>query len=124
MRRGLVGPRPGCYRRATAGPFARACAREAFMTEQGLGTLFLFLHVGAAIIAFGPTFAFPIIGRLGGQDPRHINFALRVSETISDRLVLPFAISMPFTGVALIYFRHWNLADRSGWWLDLAIVLY
>jgi len=94
------------------------------MTEYGLFTLFLFLHIGAAIIAFGPTFAFPIIGGLASKDPMHGNFASRVNEALEDKLVLPFAISMPFTGVFLIWFAHVNLLDRSGWWLAIAIVLY
>ncbi len=94
------------------------------MTEFGLFTLALYLHVGAAIIAFGPTFAFPIIGALASKDPMHTNFAMRVSEALEEKLVLPFAISMPFTGVLLIFFGHFNLVERSGWWLTLAIVLY
>ena len=83
------------------------------MTEYGLFTLFLFLHIGAAIIAFGPSFAFPIIGAMAGKEPMHGNFATRVNEALEDRLVLPFAISMPFTGVFLIWFGHTNLLDRS-----------
>jgi uncharacterized membrane protein len=93
------------------------------MTDPGL-SLFLFLHVGAAIIAFGPTFAFPLIGAMGGKEPAHVNFALRINEMLTDRLVIPFALSMPVTGVFLIYFSHVNLADRSSWWLTIAIVLY
>ena len=94
------------------------------MTEPGLFTLFLYLHVGAAIIAFGPTFTFPIIGALGSKDPMHAGFGVRVTEALLEKLVLPFAISMPFTGVGLIYFGHINLLDRSSWWLVIAIILY
>ena len=42
--------------------------------------LLMFLHVGAAIIAFGPTFAFPILGAMGGKEPMFANFATRASE--------------------------------------------
>ena len=94
------------------------------MTDQGLLTLFLFLHVGAAIIAFGPTFAFPLIGALARTEPAHANFAIRVNRLLTARLVIPFALTMPVSGVFLIYFAHINLADRTGWWLDIAIVLY
>ena len=94
------------------------------MTDYGLFTLFLFLHIGAAIIAFGPTFAFPIVGKMGSKDPMHGNFAVRINEAMEDKLVLPFAISMPFTGVFLIWFAHINLTDRTGWWLGIGIVLY
>lgn len=94
------------------------------MTDQGLLTLFLFLHIGAAIIAFGPTFAFPLIGAMAGKEPAHGNFAVRVSGMLIDRMVIPFALTMPVSGLFLIYFAHVNLADRTGWWLDIAIVLY
>lgn len=94
------------------------------MTDQGLLSVFLFLHVGAAIIAFGPTFVFPLVGGFAGKEPMHGNFAARINEAIEDRIVLPFALSMPVTGIFLIYFAHFNLLDRSAWWLDLAILAY
>src|SRR5438094_475600 len=98
--------------------------KEAIVTDQGLLTLFLFLHIGAAIIAFGPTFAFPLIGALARTEPAHTNFAVRINHLLTVRLVIPFALTMPVTGLFLIYFAHVNLADRSGWWLDIAIVVY
>jgi predicted integral membrane protein DUF2269 len=94
------------------------------MTDQGLLTLFLFLHIGAAIVAFGPTFIFPLIGAMARTEPAHTNFAVRVNEMLTSRVVIPFALTMPVSGVFLIYFAHVNLAARSGWWLSIAIVLY
>jgi hypothetical protein len=84
----------------------------------------LFLHVLGAIVAFGPTFAFSFIGAMGGAEPQHGNFATRVSETISHRLVYPIGITLPITGAAMILVRGIPLTDRAFWWLDLAIVLY
>lgn len=92
-----------------------------------LGWLFpylLFLHVLGAIVAFGPTFAFPFIGAMGGGEPQHANFATRVSNTLTHRLVFPIGITLPITGAAMILVRGMNLADRAYWWLSLAIVLY
>lgn len=92
-----------------------------------LGWLFpylLFLHVLGAIVAFGPTFAFPFIGAMAGGEPQHANFATRVSHTLSDKLVYPIGITLPITGVALILVRGINPLDRPFWWLALAIVLY
>ena len=92
-----------------------------------LGWLFpylLFLHVLGAIVAFGPTFAFPFIGALGGAEPQHANFATRVSYTLSHRLVYPIGITLPITGAAMILVRGINPAERAYWWLGLAIVLY
>ena len=84
----------------------------------------LFLHVLGAIAAFGPTFAFPIIGAMGGKEPQHANFATRVSAAISDRLVIPLAIVQGVTGVLLILISGRDLTAPSSRWLLLAIVLY
>lgn len=92
-----------------------------------LGWLFpylLFLHVLGAIVAFGPTFAFPFIGAMGAAEPPHGNFAIRVSEGLSQRLVYPIGITLPITGAALILVRGINPLDRPFWWLAVAIVLY
>ena len=82
----------------------------------------LFLHVFGAILAFGPTFAFSIIGAMGGAEPQHANFATRVSERISERLVTPLAIFQGITGVLLIVLSGRDLL-ASGW-LIVGIVLY
>lgn len=84
----------------------------------------LFLHVLAAIVAFGPTFGFPIIGAMGGKEREHANFATRVSLTLSRRLVLPLGLTMPVTGVGMILVAGIDLAARSFWWLGIAIALY
>ena len=87
-----------------------------------LGPWFLFLHILGAIVAFGPTFTFPIIGAMGGREPMHANFATRISHRISERVVLPLAIFQAITGVGLILTRHWDLLNTR--WLLVAIVLY
>lgn len=90
-----------------------------------LTTLFpwvLFLHVFGAILAFGPTFAFAIIGAMGGAEPQHANFATRVSERISERLVTPLAIFQGITGILLIVLSGRDLMAAR--WLLLGIALY
>jgi uncharacterized membrane protein len=84
----------------------------------------LFLHVLAAIVAFGPVFTFPVIGALGGREPQHANFATRVSHAITSRFTFPIGITLPITGAAMILVVGINLAERANWWLGLAIVLY
>jgi hypothetical protein len=84
----------------------------------------LFLHVLGAIAAFGPAFAFPIVGAMGGKEPQHSNFATRVSASISDRLVIPLAVVQGITGVLLILISGRDLTDPTNRWLLLAIVLY
>lgn len=85
---------------------------------------FLLLHVLGAIIAFGPTYAFPIIGGMGGKEPMHVNFATRVSAAIASQRVVPFALSMPVTGIGLIWAAGIDPFSRGTRWLLLGIVLY
>jgi uncharacterized membrane protein len=94
------------------------------MDLNGLFPYLLFLHVLGAIVAFGPTFAFPFIGAMGGAEPQHANFSTRLSSTLASRLVYPIGITLPITGAAMILVRGFNLSDRAFWWLGLAIVLY
>ncbi|HSL33760.1 MAG TPA: DUF2269 family protein [Candidatus Limnocylindrales bacterium] len=84
----------------------------------------LFLHVLGAIVAFGPTFAFPFIGAMGGGEPQHANFATRVSHTLAHRLVYPIGITLPITGLLMMLVRGIDPSQRVYWWLGLAIVLY
>jgi uncharacterized membrane protein len=85
---------------------------------------FLLLHVLGAIIAFGPTFAFPIIGAMGGKEPMHANFATRVSHAIGDRVVQPVAYSMAVTGVGLIWSAGIDPFAAASRWLLVAIAVY
>lgn len=92
------------------------------MDLSGLVPYLLFLHVLGAIIAFGPTFSFAIIGAMGGMEPQHANFATRVSARISDRVVEPLAVVQGVTGVLLIISAGLDLLATR--WLLLGITLY
>jgi hypothetical protein len=85
---------------------------------------FLFLHVLGAIVAFGPTFAFPIIGAMGGNEPQHGNFATRVTHRVGDMVVEPVALSMLVTGLLMVWSAEIPLFERGARWLLLGIVLY
>jgi uncharacterized membrane protein len=82
----------------------------------------LFLHVLGAIIAFGPTFAYSIMGGLAGKEPQHANFSTRQVEAIGYRLVYPLAIFQGITGVLLIWAAGINVMSSA--WLVIAILLY
>lgn len=84
--------------------------------------ILLFLHVLGAIAVFGPTFAFPLIGSMGGKEPMHANFATRVSLAIEEKITLPGAIVQAITGVGLIITVPIDLLRAH--WLVLGIVLY
>ena len=84
--------------------------------------LFLYLHIAGVIIAFGPTIAFPFIAARAAKEPMHGNFALRVSEHISSRVVEPGAVFVFLMGVGLIVSAGWNPLTEL--WLGLGIVLF
>jgi hypothetical protein len=84
----------------------------------------LFLHVLGAIVAFGPTFTFSIIGAMGGAEPQHANFATRASLALTSRRVLPVGITLPITGLAMMAVVGINPLERTHWWLALGIVIY
>jgi len=85
---------------------------------------FLFLHVLGAVIAFGPAFSFPIIGAMGAADRAHGNFATRVGLAISTKRVVPVALTMPVTGIGLIWSAGFDIFSAGSRWLLLGIVLY
>jgi uncharacterized membrane protein len=84
--------------------------------------ILLFLHIGGGIVAFGPSFTFPIIGAKGGREREHVNFALRLQELIASRLVLPLALFQGVTGLALIWKVRYDVFATG--WLLLGILLY
>ncbi len=82
----------------------------------------LFAHVLGAIIAFGPTFSSPIIGRMGAAEREHGNFAMRVSRQLARVQIVPLALFQGVTGVGLIVTASIDVMKAN--WLLVAIVLY
>ena len=84
--------------------------------------LWLLLHIAAAIVAFGPTFVFPLIGAASSKNPMHGGFGLLVSEIIETRLVIPFALTMPVSGLGLAYTVQVDWGHNP--WLIAGLSLY
>lgn len=84
--------------------------------------LFLTIHILTAIAAFGPSFVFPLIAAMAAQEPQHGLFALRLTDRIEKRLVIPLALTMPISGGLLVLGEGINLPQAH--WLLAAIVLY
>ena len=85
------------------------------------GSIFLFLHIGGAIAAFGPTIALPLIAAMASAMP-HGNFALRVTQLLTARVVEPGAVFVFLMGLGLILTRGWN--PFTTLWLGLAIIVF
>ncbi len=84
--------------------------------------ILLFLHIGGAIIAFGPGFTFMILGPMAGQEPQHVNFALRFQHRVTTRMILPLALFQGVTGLLLVWKTGFNILTTG--WLLVGIVLY
>lgn len=82
----------------------------------------LFLHAIGAILAFGPTFAYSIMGAMAGREPQHANFSARQIEAIGNKMVYPLAIFQGITGVLLIPAA--SIDVKAAPWLAIGIVLY
>ena len=82
----------------------------------------LFLHILAAIIAFGPIFVFPLVGVLAAKQPQHIAFAVAINHAIEQRLVLPVGATMLISGAGLIWTANINFFATP--YLIVAVVLY
>jgi uncharacterized membrane protein len=83
----------------------------------------LFLHVLGAILAFGPTFAYSIMGAMAGREPQHANFSARQTAAISNGLVYPLAAIQAVSGI-LVFISAPRDEFKAGPWLVLGIVLY
>jgi uncharacterized membrane protein len=86
-----------------------------------LATLF-FLHIGGAIVAFGPTFTFHILGPMAGREPQHVNFALRFQKAVAYKLIVPLALLQGVTGLLLAWKIGFAILTQV--WLLVAIALY
>ncbi len=65
-------------------------------------TLFFFLHIVGAILAFGPTFVNPIIGSLVRKNPQNLRFAVTLQQKVTRGMVVPVAMTMPVSGIAMV----------------------
>lgn len=83
----------------------------------------LFLHITAAVIAFGPTFVFPLVGSLARRNPASFAFAVEVNHAIETKLVAPLAVSMAVSGVGLIFSANINVLQSTFLWVGILLYL-
>lgn len=84
-------------------------------------TLVLFLHVAAAVVAFGATFAFPIVDlTIRRADLRALPVWHEAQEQIGNKLITPFATLVLISGIYMAVDR-WD--DFGGFWFSAAGVI-
>lgn len=88
--------------------------------------ILLLIHVGGAIIGFGPTFTFAILGPMAGTaGPQGGLALLEAMHAIEKKLVVPVAmVTQPLSGLALIFVAGYSNAFLSHYWLWIGIILY
>ena len=88
--------------------------------------ILLLIHVAGAIIGFGPTFTFALLGPMAGKAGPQGGLALLEGiEAIEKKLVVPVAmVTQPLSGLALIFVAGYNVNFLSHYWLWIGIVLY
>ena len=96
------------------------------MDTTPLTAILLLIHVAGAIIGFGPTFTFAILGPMAGKaGPQGGLALLEGMEAIEKKLVVPVAmVVQPFSGLALIFVSGYSASFFSHYWLWIGIVLY
>lgn len=93
---------------------------------MGWFELWLLLHIAGAIIGFGPTFGFGVLGPLSGklQGPQAVGI-LKGIVAIERKLVIPVAtVIQPGTGILLIFASGRNENFFTHEWLWISILLY
>ena len=88
-------------------------------------TILLILHIGGAIVGFGPTFSFAVLGPLAGQlgGPQSLGIIKGMHKTVKS-LVYPFLVIQPLTGALLIFKEGLQHDFFSHYWLWIAILLF
>jgi uncharacterized membrane protein len=88
-------------------------------------TILLVLHIGGAIIGFGPTFSFAVLGPMAAQlgGPQSLGILKGIAK-IEKRLVYPFIIIQPLTGALLIFKEGLNHDFFGHYWLWISILLF
>jgi uncharacterized membrane protein len=84
----------------------------------------LAIHIMAVVVAFGVTFAFPIIFAVAaGRDPRSLPIIHRIEHTIERYLINPGLLVVLLAGVYLASKGHYWSEFFVQWGLGAAIVI-
>src|SRR3982074_2072369 len=88
--------------------------------------ILLLIHVVGAIVGFGPTFTFAILGPMSAKaGPQGGLALLEAMHAIEHRLTVPVALVIqPLSGLALIFLAGYNVSFFSHYWLWIGILLY
>jgi hypothetical protein len=84
----------------------------------------LAVHIAAVVVAFGVTFAYPVVFTVGARiDPRHMGWFHRLQEQIGKRLIQPGLAVVLVAGIYLASDAHVWSEFYVGWGMAAAIVV-
>jgi hypothetical protein len=94
------------------------------LTAVAFWQIVLAIHIAAVVVAFGVTFAYPIMGAVGSRmDPRAMPWFHRMQDLVGKRLVTPGLAVVLIAGIYLASKLHQWHAFYVQWGLGAAIVL-
>jgi hypothetical protein len=94
------------------------------VTAVAFYQIVLAVHIAAVVIAFGVTFAYPIIGAAGSRmDPRAMPWYHRMQEMLGQRLITPGLAVVLVAGIYLASKLHQWSFFYVQWGLAVAIVI-
>ena len=84
----------------------------------------LALHILAVVVAFGATFAYPLLlGAVAKADPRALPALYRALHAISQRVIMPGVAAIVVLGIYLASHLHMWSAFFVQWGIGVAIVI-
>jgi hypothetical protein len=84
----------------------------------------LAVHIAAIVIAFGVTFAYPVMYAVGvGKEPRSMPGLHRIQDAVGKRVISPFLALALIAGIYLASHEHEWSAFYVQWGLGAIIVL-
>lgn len=92
--------------------------------DQLVFPVLMLVHVGGAIIGFGPVYTFALLGPMAGRAGANGVHYLEAIIAIEKRFVLPMAFIQPISGTALIFVGGFAQDFFRHYWLVGGIVLY
>jgi len=88
-------------------------------------TVFLWAHILSAIIAFGPTFTYPLLGNMVSKEPQHALFVVKFQESFTMKMLYPLGlVVLPLAGLGMILVNHIPVFTSPFRWLLAGIVLF
>ena len=93
------------------------------VSAVALWEVVLALHILSVVVAFGATFAYPVIFAVAAKEPRSLPTVYRMTHAISQRVITPGLLAVVVFGIYLASKLHMWSHFFVQWGLAVAIVI-